>query len=118
MASFEINIREEGAGILLISVKGYFDEECGEDFSSKLDFYFRKGIDKVILDIAGCSAINSLGVVAILRTVIFVVDTCKGKFLIAGTNKLTKKVFEITGVVTMAKLVASIEEGLEQLKLG
>ncbi|MBF0542893.1 MAG: hypothetical protein HQM08_00595 [Candidatus Riflebacteria bacterium] len=118
MSASEIVTREEGTEIIIIGVQGYFDDVCGKNVRTALETYLRKGVVKIILDVGGAKNINSLGVASVLKMVLLVLDNYKGRFLITGLNSLKKSVFELTGVIPLAEVVETVDDGIKQLKAG
>ena len=101
--------------IPIIQVSGYFEATTGEQVLSAGKTLLKKGKTALVLDISGCKVVNSPGISAILDLVLVVQDEFQGSIAIVGVNKLQHSVFEMAGIIPMAHLAESIEDGIRKL---
>ena len=100
MATLAYTITEEN-GLPVVRFQNYCTNETLEGLADKVGHLCDKDKNRLIFDFAKCEIINSLGMAALLETLMIVQDY-EGQVVISGLNAIQKKFFGLTGVFSLS----------------
>lgn len=107
---------QETDGIPVFSVHGYFDQKLGKEINNLVSPFLRSKKVSIILDLAQCGVVNSLGVSQIIELSVKVVEDFKGSMIIANSKPIMKEVFEFADVTRLVQLADSLKQALSLAK--
>ncbi|MFZ2958440.1 MAG: hypothetical protein WA705_16255 [Candidatus Ozemobacteraceae bacterium] len=117
MQSFEI-LTVENAGIPVLAMKGYFEENAGEKLAQAAERFLQHGKTALVVDFGECLVINSLGVAALLDLTLRVVDDFKGHIIFARLDHLKNSVLTMAGVFPLAESAKDLEAAIKLAQKG
>lgn len=108
----EIRIRKKSA--VIASLKGRMDALSYLDFEQALQRYINEGEKYIILDCNDLDYISSAGMRSIL-VISNKVKAVEGRLFLAGLKDMVKKIFEISGSITLLHILNSVEAAYLQI---
>ncbi|MGH2922715.1 MAG: STAS domain-containing protein [Solirubrobacterales bacterium] len=109
----ELKISAEGReGVTIVRVSGEVDLASHEQLTEQLRAAANGG-DAVVVDLSGCSFIDSSGIRALLLG-----EREAERFALAGPGDQVMRVLEMTGVGQVVPIHASVDEALDDAAKG
>lgn len=114
MAELAYAVTEE-KGFPVVRFKNYCTNETLEGLATKVGHLCDKDKNRLVFDFSACEVINSLGMAALLETLMIVQDY-EGKVLISGLNAIQQKFFGLTGVFSLSTQAEDINSALSMFE--
>ncbi len=115
MEPFAVSSQEGKAGIPVIAITGYFSKEGGEAVEAKINASLDGGRKKIVLDMSGCTVINSPGIAKLMEMAMKVIDDFQGALILVGLDNSKKQFLGMTGVLPLAGTAATLDEAFRTL---
>jgi anti-anti-sigma factor len=110
----ELAIRREG-GIGLVEIQGYINNTGGEQIAAACDRLMGEGTTRLVLDLAGCRIVNSVGI-SILLELIEKLQAVGGSLAFSCATPTIAKSFRIMGLLQTCALHATQAEAIEAMR--
>jgi len=114
MAALAYTITEE-KGFPIVRFQNYCTNETLEGLATKVGNLCDKDKSHLVFDFTSCEVINSLGMAALLETLMIVQDY-EGLVVISGLNAIQQKFFGLTGVFSLSTQAENIDKAFEVLQ--
>lgn len=114
MATLAYTITEEN-GFPIVRFQNYCTNETLEGLADKVGHLCDKDKNRLIFDFTSCEVINSLGMAALLETLMIVQDY-EGRVIISGLNAIQQKFFGLTGVFSLSTQADKIADAFGLLQ--
>jgi len=110
VTDFSINTEFKN-GCLILSTKGYLNNNGGEKMLHEYLEQAKKGVNSVIVNLAETNVVNSIGI-SFLIEIIEKVNEAEGQLYFTNVDPAIEKTFDIMGIFQFAQKAASVEEAL------
>ncbi|HAE39207.1 MAG TPA: hypothetical protein DCG57_11295 [Candidatus Riflebacteria bacterium] len=114
MAALAYTITEE-KGFPVVRFQNYCTNETLEGLADKVGSLCDKDKSRLIFDFTSCEIINSLGMAALLETLMIVQDY-EGRVIISGLNAIQQKFFGLTGVFSLSTHAEDLTQAFTMLQ--
>ena len=111
MDAFEVGQTVVDTDIPVISLKGYFSGEGGQAVAREVDAALNLGRKRILIDLVGCTVINSPGIAVLMDLAMKIVDDFQGRLILVGLDNSKKQFLTMTGVLPLAGTAATVDEG-------
>ncbi|PKL49235.1 MAG: hypothetical protein CVV42_06825 [Candidatus Riflebacteria bacterium HGW-Riflebacteria-2] len=114
MAALAYTVTEE-KGFPVVRFQNYCTNETLEGLATKVGQLCDKDKNRLVFDFTSCEVINSLGMAALLETLMIVQDY-EGRVVISGLNAIQRKFFGLTGVFSLSVQADDMAQAFELLQ--
>lgn len=114
MSALAYTITEE-KGFPVVRFQNYCTNETLEGLADKVGHLCDKDKNHLVFDFTSCEVINSLGMAALLETLMIVQDY-EGEVIISGLNAIQQKFFGLTGVFSLSTQAENITKAFDLLQ--
>ena len=101
-------------GLAVIHTQGYIDNQGGEEIASAAYRLIGEDYRVLLLDLAGTSIVNSIGISILIEVLEKVMDK-KGALAFCGLTPTIDKTFRIMGLAQYAEIFPSQEDALRSV---
>jgi anti-anti-sigma regulatory factor len=102
--------------VLTVSVVGYFNDDTGLELEALVREAFSQDGEVLILDMALCTNVNSMGVASLFGLCVLVVNDLRRKLFLVGLDSLKITVLNMAGIFTMATFEQTVGDALRRLR--
>jgi len=102
-------------GLAVIQTQGYIDDRGGEQIASTAQQLIGEGYRVLLLDLAGTSIVNSIGI-SILIEIVEKLTEVDGKLAFCCLTPTIQKTFEIVGLTQYAPIFPDEATAIAQLQ--
>ena len=116
MESFEISVKEIVPGIPVVGFKCYLAGNGGEKLKETIVPMLKSGKINIVINLAECKTISSVGIAALLEILMLILDDFKGEMVLTGLDKSKTVFLEMTGILPLAPTAANVEDACKMLE--
>lgn len=97
--------------LLIIETSGYINNLGGEKIAEEAYKYIDQGLKKILLNLSGSKAVNSIGI-SILLEILERLEDINGKLLLTNLDPTVEKTLNLMGLFQFVDKVDSVEDAV------
>ncbi|MCB1158919.1 MAG: STAS domain-containing protein [Leptospiraceae bacterium] len=105
-------IPQFGKNIQIVAFKGKFNHQNAYSISRDLQSLFKEEVYELVLNLSELKYINSVGL-AIILSMVKIVDQHSGKFVIGGVNKSIETIIQLVELPEKVLICSSVDEAIK-----